>query len=100
MNSSSDELSPGLQSSDMIYSLDVIAELAGTDTQTVLHYQEIGLLFPTSDTAAFDDEGLRRLRRIEHLRATCEVNPTGLKLILSLLDEVERLQQEHRRLQW
>jgi DNA-binding transcriptional MerR regulator len=100
MNPSSDEISTGLQSSDTVYSLDVIAELAGTDPQTVLHYQEIGLLFPTSDPAEFDDEGLRRLRRIEHLRATCEVNSAGLKLILSLLDEVERLQQERRRQQW
>jgi DNA-binding transcriptional MerR regulator len=100
MNPSSDELATRLQSSDTVYSLEVIAELANTDPQAVLHYQEIGLLSATPDTATFDDEGLRRLRRIEHLRATCEVNHVGLKLILNLLDEVERLQQERRRRQW
>jgi hypothetical protein len=44
----------------------------------------------------FDDESLRSLRRIEHLRATCAVNDAGLKLILDLLREVERLRRERR----
>jgi DNA-binding transcriptional MerR regulator len=100
MNPSSNDLPAAAETSGTFYSLEVIAELAGTDPQTVLHYQETGLLSPTPDASAFDDEGLRRLRRIEHLRTTCEVNQTGLKLILHLLDEVERLQQERRRQQW
>lgn len=87
------------EETDAIYTIEVIAELAGTEPQMILHYQEMGLLQPAKETA-FDNENLRRLRRIEHLRHTCEMNTTGLKLMLHLLDEVERLQQERRRWQW
>lgn len=87
---------------DTYYSLEVFAELAGVDAGTVLHYQERGLLRSVSReasaAAAFDAEALRQLRRIEHLRATCEMNEAGLKLILSLLEEVERLREERRQL--
>lgn len=85
---------------DTHYSIDVIAEMAGVDAQTVIRYQERGFIRPvsneTSAPALFDAEGLRQLRRIEHLRATCEVNDTGLKLILDLLHELECLRQERR----
>ncbi|CAN5750678.1 hypothetical protein BH11VER1_BH11VER1_29280 [soil metagenome] len=87
---------------DTYYSLEVFAELAGVDTTTILHYQEQGIIRPvleaTGDDAAFDAESLRQLRRIEHLRATCEMNEAGLKLLLSLLEEVEQLRQERRQL--
>jgi MerR family transcriptional regulator/heat shock protein HspR len=82
------------------YSLEVIAELAGVNTQTVIQYQERGFLRPRSrddgDLAVFDVECLRQLRRIEHLRATCGVNDAGLALVLNLLHEVECLRQEQR----
>ena len=87
---------------DGVYSLDVFAELAGVDAKVVLHYQELGLIAPVArDPAAgalFDTEGLRLLRRIEHLRHTRNLNDAALQLILSLLDEVERLRQERRQL--
>ena len=70
------------------YTLDIVAEITGVSSQTILHYQEHGLI-PT--TPSFDDETVHTLRRIEHLRSTCETNIAGLKLILELTDEVERL---------
>lgn len=91
------------------YSIEVIAQLAGVAPQTVLHYREQGFIRlaaraapddpaapETADEALFDVECLRQLRRIEHLRATCEVNDTGLKLILNLLHETECLREERR----
>lgn len=118
------------------FSLAVVAELAGVNTRTVLHYQEQGFIRPLrprttlagddsgsslpaetktekatgtgTDTATsgdacsgesttvFDTECLRQLRRIEHLRETCGVNDTGLRLILNLLQEVEQLRQLRR----
>ena len=85
---------------ELWYSLEVIAELAGVVPQTVIRYQEQGFLqpvaWPENASVLFDAEGLRQLRRIEHLRATCEFNETGLKLILSLLGEVEHLRQKQR----
>ncbi|MCC5789310.1 MAG: MerR family transcriptional regulator [Opitutales bacterium] len=85
---------------DTAYTIDVIAELADIDSKTVLRYQESGFIRPvhTSNKAAplFDEECLRKLRHIGHLRATCGFNDTGLKLILELLHEVEILRQEQR----
>jgi DNA-binding transcriptional MerR regulator len=73
------------------YTLEILAGITGISTQTIVHYQEHGLIHPQ-----FDDETVRALRRIEHLRETFEMNLGGLKLIISLLDEVEQLRDERR----
>ncbi len=77
------------------YSLDITARVTGLSVKTILHYQEQGFIRPLPDAGGtrqlFDDEALRTLRRIEHLRSTCGVNEAGLRLILHLIDEVERL---------
>ena len=81
------------------YQLDVVESLPGLSSQTILHYPEIGLVRVSSVPGEFDEDALRTLRRIEHLRDTCEVNSSGLQLILDLMDEVERLRTElHRRM--
>ena len=106
MNSESSQPSRDLPvydgESDTYYSIEVIADLAGVNPQTVLHYQEQGFIRPAArdagDAALFDVECLRQLRRIEHLRATCEINDTGLKLILDLLHEIECLREERRQI--
>jgi DNA-binding transcriptional MerR regulator len=94
------------EATDVRYTIEVIAELAGIEPRTVLHYQEQGFIRPAApvvhgaadpgDAALFDAESLRQLRRIEHLRATCEMNDAGLKLILDLLHEIECLREERR----
>ncbi len=73
------------------YTLDIVAELTGVSTTTILHYQEQGLIHPAAPTGDFDDETVHTLRRIEHLRSSCEANLTGIRLILELLEEVDRL---------
>ena len=73
------------------YTLDLVAELTGISSQTILHYQQQGLVKPAATTGHFDDEALYALRRIEQLRSTYETNLPGLKLILDLMDEVDRL---------
>jgi DNA-binding transcriptional MerR regulator len=87
---------------DACFSIEVIAELAGVSPRTVIHYQERGFIRPVSsdagDAALFDAECLRQLRRIEHLRGTCELNDVGLKLVLDLLHEVECLREERRQM--
>ena len=83
---------------DATYTLDVVAEITGVSSTTILHYKEHGLIVPVVDSGPdamrFDAEALRRVRRIEHLQAECGVNEPGLKLLLDLLDEVERLREE------
>ena len=79
-------------SSPQTYTLEILAEPTGVSTQTIVQYQEHGLIRPE-----YDDDTLRALRRIQHLRETCEVNLNGLKLLTQLLDEVEQLRDELRR---
>jgi DNA-binding transcriptional MerR regulator len=73
------------------YSLEILAEESGTSTQVIVQYQEHGILRPQ-----YDEDTVRDLRRIEHLRETYELNLSGLKLLTQLLDEVEQLRQELR----
>lgn len=83
---------------DAAYSLEIVARLSGVDAELVLHYREQGLIRPLpGHDDRFDDEAVRTLRRIEHLRSTCGVNDDGLRLVLGLLEEVERLRGEIRR---
>ena len=44
----------------------------------------------------FNDQGIRRLRCIEQLRTACGMNLTAIRMIVGLMEEVERLQQEIR----
>ena len=75
------------------YTLEILAQVTGISTRTLIRYQEQGLINPD-----YDDETIRSIRRFEHLRETCEVNLSGLKLILSLIEEIEQLRADLRRL--
>jgi DNA-binding transcriptional MerR regulator len=83
-----------------VYTLDVLCRLVGISSQTILHYQEHGLIGPAGSAGPaagrFDDETLRTLRRIEHLRDHYEMNLRSLKFTLGLLHELERLRDEMR----
>jgi DNA-binding transcriptional MerR regulator len=81
------------------YTLDVLCELVGVSSKTILHYQEHGLIVPAGGPSArrrFDDETLRTLRRIEHLRSRYEMNLRSLKFALGLLRELEQLRDDLR----
>ncbi len=83
------------QGAETHYTLEVVCEIAGVPRRTVLRYKEHGLI-PTAAANGpgerqFDDEALRALRRIEHLRAHYEMNLRTLKFTLGLLGELERL---------
>lgn len=73
------------------YTLDLLSSSSGVSTQTIVQYQQQGIL-PTQ----LDDDTLRALRRLEALRETCGMNLSGLKLFSQLLDEVEHLRHELR----
>ena len=83
---------------EITYSLEVIAEMVGVSTQTVLHYQELGVLIPVRNTKEFDSENLRHLSRLEYLRNQHELSDGALILVAGLLCEVEQLRGERRRL--
>ena len=82
---------------EMTYSVDVIAELIGVSTKTVLHYQELGVVTPIRESDQFDTECLRQLSRLEHLRHQHELTDGAVRLIAGLLSEIEQLRDERRR---
>jgi len=86
--------SPHLPETDAHYTLEIVSKLSGVSSETILHYQQHGLIRTRQEQ--FDDEALRTLRQVEHLRLTSGANLSGLKLILNLMQEVEHLRQALR----
>ncbi len=84
------------------HSIEMAIELTGLSGNTILEYTRLGLVIPATrrkgEPDQFDDEALRTLRRIEHLRTNYGMNLPSLRLILQLLAERERLEEAVRRL--
>lgn len=85
---------------DAVYTLDVTSTLTGLTRHTILVYHRHGLVRPVGNPDEegwyFNDEAVRILRRIQHLRAHYGANVEGLRLILELMSEVERLKTDLR----
>ncbi|MCW0221380.1 MAG: MerR family transcriptional regulator [Prosthecobacter sp.] len=80
------------------YTMEILSQITGVSTQTILLYEEHGIIRPADESKRlFDDECVRALRRLQHLRDQCEMNLTGLKMLAQLLEEVEQLREELRR---
>src|SRR5438046_7942966 len=81
---------------DAVYSIEAAAKLAGVPRRTILVYCKHRLLSPLIDDGvegySFDGDGIRSLRRIEALRTVCGDDFAGIKIILDLTKELERLQ--------
>ena len=90
-------LEPGGQT---VYTIDVAAQLAQVPRRLIVLYYKHGLVSPVKDPAGsgwyFDDEAIRIVRRIEYFRSVCGMNLAGIKLVMALTDEVERLRAELR----
>jgi hypothetical protein len=82
---------------EAIHSIDSAARLAGVPRHWILVYCRHGLVTPMIDPAYggfyFDADNIRSLERIHYLHADCEINFAGIRIILRLMDEVERLRQ-------
>lgn len=83
-----------------LYSLEGVVHLTGASRRSILVYCKSGLVRPKgdleNDPLAFDDEAVYTIRRIEHLRSERGINLEGVRLILELLTEVQRLKNEIR----
>ena len=88
------------KTADSVYTLSVVVKLTGVSSETILLYQEQGLITPVAARGPglrqFNDDALRTLRRIEHLRTRYEMNLRSLKLTLTLLEELERVRADLR----
>ena len=80
---------------DALYTIDATAHLVGVPRRSILVYCKHRLLSPVINDRdggyCFDRDGVRALRRIEALRAVCSDDLSGIKIILDLTKELERL---------
>jgi DNA-binding transcriptional MerR regulator len=81
---------------DAVYTIEAAAHLVGLPRRTILVYCKHRLLSPVIDERgegySFDRDGIRSLRRIEALRMACSDDFAGIKIILHLTKELERLE--------
>ena len=79
-----------------LYVISVAAELAGVHPQTLRIYERKGLVDPArtgGGSRRYSDRDLERLRRIQDL-TNAGVNLEGVRRILALEDEADRLRDE------
>jgi DNA-binding transcriptional MerR regulator len=85
---------------DVVYSLETTAHLAQVTRRAILVYCNHGLVSPVRDPREagyyFDDAAIRALQHIAFLRNHCDINLRGTRIIMELIDEVKRLQNELR----
>src|ERR1700732_2904775 len=83
-----------------VYTIEISAQMAQVPRRLIVLYYKHGLVTPVTDPARagwyFDGEAVGIGRRIEHLRSTGGLNLAGIKLVMSLINEVERLRTELR----
>jgi MerR family transcriptional regulator, heat shock protein HspR len=85
---------------DAVYIISVAAELSGMHPQTLRIYERRGLLNPyrtPGGTRRYSDDDLERLGLIQELTAE-GVNLEGVRMILEMREEIERLQHQVSRL--
>ena len=85
---------------EAVYTIEAAAHLAQVGRHRILVYYKQGLVSPVVAPECggfyFNDEGVRTLRRIEYLRTNRGINMTGIRMILELQNEIERLRNEVR----
>jgi DNA-binding transcriptional MerR regulator len=79
----------------LVYSIDMVQRLTQMPRRKILIYCRHHLVFPVADPESggycFGSEAIRALRWIGYLHGTQGVNLAGIKLILDLADELQRL---------
>lgn len=85
---------------DTVYPLEVAERLAHVPRRLIAVYCRHGLVSPVVDPTCggfcFNEEGIRVLRRVEYLHSVCGINLVGVKMIIALMNEAERLRAEAR----
>ncbi|MFN2545337.1 MAG: heat shock protein transcriptional repressor HspR [Actinomycetota bacterium] len=84
-----------------LYIISVAAELAGVHPQTLRIYERKGLLNPArtaGNTRRYSDRDIDRLRTIQKLTQEYGVNLAGVRMIVELENELDRLRRRMERL--
>lgn len=85
-----------------VYIISVAAELAGVHPQTLRIYERKGLLRPArtaGNTRRYSERDIDRLRLIQELTQRHGINLAGVKMIMGLQAEVDRIQRRMEELQ-
>jgi len=88
-------------SDEPLYYISVAARLVDCHPQTLRTYERQGLVEPersASNVRLYSDEDIERLRQIKRLTQELGVNLAGVEIILGLLDQIEQLRGEVKRL--
>jgi DNA-binding transcriptional MerR regulator len=81
-----------------VYTIETAAHLAQVSRRMILVYCKHGLISPVTEPRkrgyCFSGNAVCALRRIQKLRNVGGINLAGIKVILNLSNEVERLRSE------
>jgi MerR family transcriptional regulator, heat shock protein HspR len=80
-----------------LYIISVAAELAGVHPQTLRIYERKGLLQPsrtTGNTRRYSERDIARLQAIQRLTQEFGVNLAGVKMIVEMEGELERMRRK------
>ena len=85
-----------------LYDVRTASEYTAVDPDGIRTYCREGFIRATryqeNGEPLFDEDGIYWLRRIQSLRTEMRLEGPGLRIVLDLMQEVERLRQELRRL--
>ena len=84
-----------------VYIISVAAELAGVHPQTLRIYERKGLLSPArtaGNTRRYSDRDIEQLRMIQRLTQEFGINLAGVKMIVEMENQLERMRRNMDRL--
>jgi MerR family transcriptional regulator/heat shock protein HspR len=96
MTDGSGEREVGVTAEHAVYIISVAAELAGVHPQTLRIYERKGLLRPkrtAGNTRRYSEDDIERLRMIQSLTQDEGVNLAGVKRIMQMQVELERMRR-------
>jgi len=83
---------------ETVYTIDFAAQFAGLPRRHIVLYARYGLIKPATEQGDggwyFTADSIRTLRRIESFRAMHRFDLSGVRFVLGLMKEIERLRAE------
>lgn len=84
------------------FSLSEVCRSCQVHAEAIIQLVEVGVLEPSGSDPAqwrFPGNSLRRIERAVNLQRDLEINPSGVALVLELLDQIDRLHERLRTLE-
>lgn len=94
-------MSPSLSRNDPVFSVSIAAQMAGMHAQTVRQYDRLGLVVASRTKGGgrrYSLNDIEAMQEIQQLSQEEGINLAGIKRILQLAAENERLEEENLRL--